>query len=55
MSAVPIWSIRCRLQADRKLNRNERLELILRGWNAWREKRSLEKTQLKQRMPAIVS
>lgn len=51
----PILVCRQRLATDRRLRREERMELILRAWNAWRENRQVASLPLHKRIPELVA
>lgn len=51
----PILVCRSRLMAGDRLKRHERFELILRAWNAWREKRQVATLSVLNRYPEIQS
>jgi len=50
----PVRVCRERLFRSERLRREERFELMVRAWNAWREKRELATIPLHNRLPAIV-
>lgn len=50
----PAFAVRDRLISDKKLKKQERIEVIFRGWNAFREKRKITKIPLFGKLPDIV-
>jgi hypothetical protein len=50
----PILVARERLRTNKRMRVEERAELILRAWNAWREKREVKSLQVLGGLPEIV-
>ncbi len=51
----PILTCRQRLMSGQRLLREERWELILRTWNAWRENRTMSKAYVKNNLPKMAN